>query len=217
MATASEGFIKGVFELADAEFRKAGWTKRKPDIFSQDLSEDGYGRVGLNKAIGRGNGILEINPIVGVGSHKLERFWMEMIGQKFQPYIGAAIGRNVGYLIPEKKYRPWLFREQDNCEALLADMVATVQKYGRPFMREHLELPALCEAMRYSKLGGPQDQYRIPAAWVLLGKNAEAEAFLEAKLKEMAGRNDLDAESFRKFAVKLREACKPQNDYRHLP
>jgi hypothetical protein len=205
MATASIGFIKRVFQLADAEFRKAGWTKRKHG-FSVDLSEDIYGRVGLNKAIGRGNGILEINPIVGVGSHKLEKLVMELLGLKFQPYVGAAIGRNVGYLMPEKKYRPWLFCEEDNCEALVADMVATVQEFGRPFMQEHMGLSALCEAMRHSRLGGPLDQYRIPAAYVLLGKNAEAEAFLEAKLKEMGSRNDMDAEWFRRFAAKLREA-----------
>ena len=88
----------------------------------------------------------------------------------------------------------------------MADMVATVQEFGRSFTQEHMGLPALCEAVRYSRLGGPHDQYRIPAAYVLMGKNAEAETFLEAKLKEMGTRNDMDAESFRKFAAQLREA-----------
>jgi hypothetical protein len=35
-----------------------------------------------------------------------------------------------------KKYKPWLFHQGDNCEALLADMVATIQNYGPPFMQE---------------------------------------------------------------------------------
>lgn len=204
MVTPSKVFIKRVFELADTEFRKAGWTKRKPDVFSFDLSGDIYGRVGLNKAVGRGDGILEINPIVGVGSHKLEKLVMELLGQDVQPYIGAAIGRNIGYLTPEKKYRPWLFREEENCGALLADMVANVQTFGCPFMREHMDLSALREAMMHSRLGGPHDQYRIPAASVLLGKNSEAEMFLEAKLTEIGSRNDMDAEWFRNFATKLR-------------
>jgi len=73
MATISKDFIKNVFDVATLELGKAGWAKRKPDIFSVDLSDDVYGRVGLNKAIGRGNGVLEINPIVGVGSHQLEK------------------------------------------------------------------------------------------------------------------------------------------------
>jgi hypothetical protein len=213
MATASKGFIKKVFELADVEFRKAGWIKRDSGIFSLDLSEDIYGWVGLNKAIRRGNGILEINPVVGVGSHKLERFWMKLIGQNFRPYFGAAIGRNIGYITPDKKYKSWLFREEDDCEVLLRDMVRTVQIFGCPFIQEHMGISALCEAMRHSRLGGPHDQYRIPAAFVLLEKNAEAEAFLETKLMEMGGRNDLDAESFRSFASKLREAIKPEKPY----
>ena len=209
MVTASKEFIKRVFELANNEFCKVGWTKRKSG-FSADLSEDIYGVIGLNKAIGRGNGILEINPIVGVGSHKLEKMVMELLGQKFQPYAGAAIGRNVGYLTPEKKYKPWLFREEDDCKTLLAGMVATIQKYGRPFIQEHMELSALCEAMRHSKFGGPHDQYRIPAAYMLLGNKIEAEAFLETKLNEMSSRNDLDAESFRRFAAKLRDPFRHQ-------
>ena len=209
MDTASKGLIRRVFELADVEFQQTGWTRRKPDAFSLDLSGDIYGRVGLNKAVGRGKGILEINPIIGVGSHELEKFVMTLLDQKFHPYAVAAIGRNLGYLMPEKKYRPWLFREEDDCEALVADMVAAVQTFGRPFMQEHMELTDLYEAMRDSKFGGPHDQYRIPAASVLLGRNVEAEAFLETKLKEIGNRNDMDAEWFRRFAARMREAFKP--------
>jgi hypothetical protein len=208
MQTASKEFIKKVFEIAAAELCKEGWTKRK-NGFSVDLSEDIYRVVGLNKSIGRGDGLLEINPIIGVGSHKLERFWLELIGQKFQPYAGAAIGRNVCYLMPAKKYRPWLFRQVDNCESLVADMVATIQEFGPPFVHTHMEVSALCAAMRYSKLGGPNDHYRIPVAHILLGKNAEAETYLEVKLKEMGSRNDREAESFRGFSAKLRETVKP--------
>jgi hypothetical protein len=207
MATVSKEFITRVLEIAAAEFCKAGWTKRK-NGFSLDLSEDIYGVVGLNKAIGRGNGILEINPVVGVGSQKLEKLWLELLGQKFRPYVGAAIGRNVGYLMHGKTYKSWLFHQEANCEAVVADMVATVQEYGPPFMQQHMQLSALCEAMKHAKVSGPHDQYRIPVACVLLGKNAEAETFLEVKLKEMGGRNDRDAESFRSFAVKLRETIK---------
>jgi len=46
---------------------------------------------------------------------------------------------------------------------------------------------------------------------MLLGDKIEAESFLEAKLKEMSSRNDLDAESFRRFAAKLRDAFRHQS------
>jgi len=96
-------------------------------------------------------------------------------------------------------------------------MVEAVQKFGRPFMQEHFELSTLYEAMRHSRLGGPNDQYRIPAVCVLLGKNAEAETFLEEKLKEIGSRNDIDAEWFRTFAANSVRLLSPQNDYRYWP
>ena len=63
----SKEFIKAVFDATAAEFRKAGWTMHSSNIFAVDLSPDAYGCIGLNKAIGRGEGILEINPVVSVG------------------------------------------------------------------------------------------------------------------------------------------------------
>jgi len=128
----------------------------------------------------------------------------ELLAQKFQPYVGAAIGSNVGYLSPEKKYRPWLFRENDEVATPVADMVATIERFGRPFVLGNMRLADLYESMRNAKLGGPHDQYRIPVACVLLGKNQEAETFLETKLAEIGSRDDLDTEWFRMFATKLR-------------
>jgi hypothetical protein len=209
MPTVSKDFIKDVFAAATAELQKAGWAKKRPNIFAEDLSDDAYGRVGLNKAIGRGNGVLEINPIVGVGSHRLEKFVAELLGQKFQPYVGAAIGCNVGYLMPEKRYRPWLFRELDDWKAPVADMVAAIDVFGRPFILKNAELAALYASMKNSKLGGPHDQYRIPAACVILGKNLEAATFLDAQLAEIGSRDDMDAQLFKRFATRLRQSCGP--------
>jgi hypothetical protein len=202
MMAAPKEFSKIILALVGAKLGSHGWAARKPGMFSLDLSTDVYGWIGLNKAVGRGREILEINPIVGVGSHKMERLVMELLGQKFQPYVGIAIGKNVGYLSPEKKYKPWLFHAGENPEPLVADMVANIQTFGLPYIQAHVQLSILGQAVR--DMGGPLDKYHIPATYVLLGENGEAEKFLVATLDKIGDRTDADANLFRNFASKLR-------------
>ncbi len=203
---ASPRFIKDVFQLVAAALHSAGWTKRKSNIFSLDLSEEAYGCVGLNKALYRG-GILQINPVVSVGNKRVENLVADLMRMRFEPYTTACLGMNVGYLMAEQKYAPWSFQEDTNCEAVVADLVATVEKYGRPFMEHNVTLAALYNALLNSKRGTPPDQldYRIAAAADLLGKRTEAEAFVDARLREIGNRNDEAAEWFRKFAANLLE------------
>src|SRR5207244_11481528 len=117
---------------------------------------------GLNIATqGRGPCVLEINPVVGVRHQELERLVSEPSGIKAHEYIPPSIGTNGGYLMPEKKYKPWLFQERGEYEALVAGMVSTVEKFGRPFMERDAELSILYETMR--ELGVADDfNYRLP-------------------------------------------------------
>jgi hypothetical protein len=203
----SKGFIKSVFDVAALEFGMAGWTKRKTNIVSLDLSPEAYGCVGLNKAVGHLEPILEINPVVSVGNHQVEKLIAEFTAQKFEPYTTAAIGANVGYLMPEGKYRPWLFQEGDTWQPLVTEMVAIVEKFGRPFMQQNTELAALYSTLLNSKRGTPPDplDYRIAVAAMVLGKRTEATEFVDAKLREIGDRPDAAAAWFRQFAAKLRE------------
>ena len=140
-----------------------------------------------------------------MGSHKLEKIVSECLGLKLQPYGSTAIATNVGYLTPNHQYRCWLFKQDQDCRALVGDMVATVEMYGRPFIQKHSDLLAIYESMRNSNLGvSNMLDYKISAACVLLGRQAEAERYLDSKLKAIEGRSDMAAESFRKFGVRLR-------------
>ena len=203
---ASPNFVKDVFKLATTALCEAGWTKRKSDIFSCDLSQDAYGCVGLNKALYRG-GILQINPVVSVGNMKVEKLIAELTGMEFVPYATASVGMNVGYLMPEQKYVAWSFQEDVNCEAPIAEMVAAIGKFGRSFMEQNATLPTLYNTLLNSKRGTPPDQldYRIAVTADLLGKHTEAETFVDAKLREIGTRNDEAAEWFRKFVARLRQ------------
>ncbi len=204
--TVSKDFVSHVFALAAEQLARVGFQKRKADIFTVAVNEEVVGWLGLNKALYRG-GVLQINPVVGVRHQKLESRVAELLGQKPHQYIPASISTNVGYLMPEKKYVAWSFQEDANCEAPVAEMVAAIEKFGRPFMEQHAALATLNHALLNSKRSTPPDQldYRIAAASDLLGKHREAETFVDAKLREIGNRNDEAAELFRKFATKLRE------------
>lgn len=202
------GLIKDVSADATRALTTAGWEKRKAG-FSLDLRDKLYGFLGLNKAVGRGTDeYLEINPIVGVGSHDLEKLVAKSVGRKWQPYEGAAIASNIGYLTPEKKYRSWIFQAGDSITAQIDDMVSTIEKYGRPFIMKHADLSALVDGMGNGGLGGPFDQLRIPAALVLLNQPDKAESYLEKELTSLGDRRDANAEIIRQFASKLRQSIK---------
>lgn len=202
----SKTFVSRVFALAADKLGAIGFEKRKADIFTLNINEGVVGWLGLNKALYRG-GIVQINPVVGIRHQKLETVVADLLGQKPDQYVTASISTNVGYLMPEKKYAAWSFQEGDNGEALVAGMVAAVDKFGRPFMEQAATLEAIYNTLLNSKRGTPPDplDYRIAVASVLLGKRAEAKTFVDAKLREIGNRTDAAAECFRKFAMKLGE------------
>jgi hypothetical protein len=114
--------------------------------------------------------------------------------------------------MPGKKYAAWSFQEGNNCEPSVAEMVAAVEGFARPFMEQNSTLTTLYNTLLNSKRGTPPDQldYRIAIAAVLLGRPAEAQAFVDTKLREIGNRTDEAAEWFRKFATKLGEGERDQ-------
>jgi len=204
--TVSKDFVSYVFALAAEQLARAGFQKRKVDIYTSAVNGEVAGWLGLNKALYR-EGVLQINPVVGVRHQKLESRVAELLGQKPHQYVPATISTNVGYLMPEEKYVAWSFKADANCETPVAEVVAAIGKFGRPFMEQNGTLATLYSALLSSKRGTPPDQfdYRIAAAADLLGKHTEAETFIDARLREIGNRNDEAAVCFRNFATKLRE------------
>ena len=204
----SKELIKELFTLVTREFQQAGWVRRKPtiNVYSTDLSVDAYGWVGLNRAVLRGQGIVEINPVVGVGHHKIEKLFAELQGLKWQPYATAVITTNIGYLMPDRRYHAWFFSRGESTEQVAKDMVETIEEFGGQFLRANTDLTTLCETMRNSGLGMPHLlEYRIPIAYTLLARCREAEAFVESTLNNIGSRADMAAETYREFVIRLRE------------
>jgi hypothetical protein len=162
----------------------------------------------LNKATGgRGPGVVEINPVVGVRNQRVERLVAELSCEQFDELSPFSAGANVGYLSPQSKYRPFIFTEGMPLDGPVDQLVDAVRVYGLPFIHSNVSLVTLLETMR-SKRFAIQfvAVYRIPVALYLLGKSAEADAFLDDELAKLGTEADPAAERFRSFARHFKRA-----------
>ena len=76
-------FTKDVFALLHDRLGALGFRKRKPQVVSLLVDEGVLGLIGLNKATGRGAGILEINPVIGIRNQTIERMVSGCLGEPF--------------------------------------------------------------------------------------------------------------------------------------
>jgi len=181
---------------------KLGFHTRRGGIFTIELSEHVLGWLGLNRATKhRLAGEVEINPVVGVSHEQIERLVDELRGEKPEGYVPATISTPLGYLLPEGRYRAWIFTD-DRAEAVAADMVATIAEYGLPFMRSFTDLDSLSRALEPRSKFAIEDnaQYRRPLAWLLAGDEKRAFAELEKALALLGERSDIAATDLRRFA-----------------
>lgn len=205
MVKASKKLISEVMEIARQELGNSGMRKRgQGEIYTCELNQETIGWVGLNRAVGHRDGLLEINPIMGVRHQPLERMLADIVGEKFHPCIPPSIGVHLGYLMPQKEYIPWLFADDGGNGIRVKKMVAAIIEYGRPFMEANTTLDALCETMAHSGFGVPhQIAYRLPVAYLMLGQTSVVEGFLRSQLAEIGDRKDPAAQDYREFATRL--------------
>ena len=182
-----------------------GYQKRAEQIFTLDLSDEFLGWLGLNRAIDRGDGALALNPVVGVRYQVMERTLAEITGEKFHAYIPPTVSVNVGYLLLENSYRSWRFEEGGANQEKVLDMIAVVDKVGRPFMESMADLESLTVALEAKRYSLPDDRrYHLPVIYLLKGEHDLARSHLVRCVAELGDREDLAAAEYRNFAEKMR-------------
>ncbi len=191
-------------ELADLGFKK-----RAGDIFTRDLGPEVLGWIGLNRATKGRPGVLEINPVVGVRHQPTERLLAELRKEKVHPYVPPTLSVHLGYLMPEREYRPWLFPEGKDSEGQTRRMVQAVSGFGVPFMEENSTLERMVATIEASGFGVPeQNHYRLPVMYYLLERRGTAEEYIAKRLSDLGERDDLAARQYRCFAEALRQRMK---------
>lgn len=199
-------FVKKVIRTVEQQLFAIGFQKRKLGILSCESTRDTIGWIGLNIAAGRGDGIFEINPIVGVRNQRIERIVAELNNDLFNELSPPSLSGNIGYLMPENRYLPFLFREEASIEAVGDKLCETVKTYGMPFIKKLSDLASLVEAMANARFRINEIVVeRIPVGLWLLGDKDGVELFLADQLMQINNRNDPAAIKYKNFAKKLQE------------
>ena len=183
-----------------------GFRTRRDAIYTIELSKDALGDLGLNRATRHQlSGEIEVNPVVGVRHHEVERLVAELRGQKAHAYVPSTIATPIGYVMPEARYRAWLFTAE-RAEAVAAEMVAVIAEHGLAFMQANKDLKDICRALEpHSELTiADSAVYRLPIALFLCGEKHRAAEKLEMSVAALGARGDMAANYFRRFARALR-------------
>ncbi|WP_375756093.1 hypothetical protein [Corallococcus exercitus] len=190
---------------------KLGFRKRAGHVFTLDLAPNVLGWLGLNRATRHlAAGEVEINPVIGVRFQEVERLVAECRGEKFHAYQPSTISSPLGYLMPEKKYKAWVFAP-GRSETVATDMTNAIAMHGVAFMRSVVDLDELRKLLRGEFGLEHQLAYRRPTAALVAGEPEQARALLDEALAAIGARTDLAAAEFRKFAASLRSRLLPRS------
>jgi hypothetical protein len=202
---ASKELIQEVMQLAQAGLVERGYKKRTGQIFTLELSTGFLGWLGLNRAVNRGDGSMAVNPVVGVRFQELERTLEAIMDEGPQAYVVPTISINIGYLTPENSHKTWVFSESAHNHKTVSDMLAAVEKYGRPFMISMADMRSIQNAFEAKEYSLPENRkYHLPLIYHLRGEDDRTRAELQKNLTEIGEREDLAAQRYRQFAKRLK-------------
>ncbi len=203
---AREGLVAEASAAWSAALAALGFVKRSGDISTRPVAKDVLGWLGLNRAVNRADALLEVNPVIGVRHQELERIVAELLGQKFHRYNPPTISIHLGYLMPEGRYRPWLFGDEKPVSDAASEMVQAIDAYGGGFMNKNASLETIVAAMEDSQVGiAEQLAFRRPVGYLLLGDLGRARDAVQVSLERLGDRRDPAAQRFRSFAAAFEE------------
>jgi hypothetical protein len=196
-----QGLVAEASEAWQSALVSAGFRKRSGDVFTQAVAPDVLGWLGLNRAVSRGDGLLEVNPVVGIRHQRLERVVADLLGASFHEYTPPTVSIHLGYPMPEGRYRPWLFGGDLPTDAVAAEMADSIMTYGVPFMTDRASLSAIVSLMADSRIGiAEQLAFRRPVGYFLLGEPGRARDAARDSVSQLGDRRDLAAQRLRAFA-----------------
>lgn len=195
----------GLASLFEA-LRSIGFKKHANESLTLPLSDDTNGWLGLNRASRSGGpGDMNMHPVCGVRHNQVEQLVAEIRGEKFQRFGAPSVTKPMRYLVPIERRMDWILTRESPEEntAVIADILASLEAYGLPYMRQRTSLEGLAEALLANEGHNHVRIYRAPAALFLLNRPNEALDYLESELRAAADRTDPAVMEFRAFASEL--------------
>jgi hypothetical protein len=165
-----------------AALARLGFRQHGERPFITEPNGEFVGWLGLNRATRRGEGITALNPVVGVRHEGIEMLVAELRDKPFDHSSPPTIATPLGYLTPHRTYREWLLTGPETVDAVVADMVDAIGRYGVTFVEDNSDLTKLVARMTEGNYGFRQDtEYRLPLGLFLLGDiDGSREAIAEA-------------------------------------
>jgi hypothetical protein len=170
------------------------------NAFIEERSPGVFGWVGLNLKTSDLPRSLGVNPTIGVRHEKLESVLIEL-----SPDLSDApfpsITRPLGYLMPDRSFRSWVFKEGVDGNSTAREIVSAVVEYGGEFISRFSDWPTFSSEAESSGL--ILDHMRaktIPIIEALNGNVDRARELVASELVKVADGEDFYSKSYRIFA-----------------
>ncbi len=184
-----------------ARLGEGGFRQREPEIFTKEISPDVLGWVGINLTGKKADGLLYVNPIVGIRHQLIEEKWAKLIGENPHPYLLPTLSTNAGFLGPRHEYKEWGFEEGKDNTSIIARLARFVLSTGLQFMKETASLSKILE--RTDMMVPDSALFRIPIIHWLNGDEEQVRVTLRGEIAKTRKRKDKTIEDYRLFAKKL--------------
>lgn len=184
-----------------ARLSEGGFKKREPGIFTKELSPDVLGWVGINLTGKKADGLIYVDPIVGVRHQAIEAKWAKLLGDKPHAYLLPTLSTNAGFLGPRKEHKEWGFEEGKDNTSIIARLARFVLSTGLQFMKETSSLPKILE--RTDMMVPDSELFRVPIIHWLQADEEQVRVTLRGEIARTRKRKDKTIEQYRLFAKKL--------------
>lgn len=210
MATARRELIEAGLSACRRQLEALGFRRRGANIFTVPLAPRLLGWVALGKGIHRGDGSMDITPVVGLLHQDVQRVVAACAHLPYHRYYPPTVGTNVGQLTPEARDLWIVFPPHEPVEEPAARVCQPISEYGIPWMREHASLAAIYELLSSRQFSSsPMSNFKLLVIAWMLGQADVARQMLRNELKRIMESGSPNAagalEVYRRFAAELEE------------
>ncbi|MBS1152304.1 MAG: hypothetical protein H6Q89_4002 [Myxococcaceae bacterium] len=180
---------------------EGGFKRREAGIYTKELSSDVLGWVGIHLTGKKADGLLYVDPIVGIRHQQIEAKWAKLLGEKPHPYLLPTLSTNAGFLGPRREHKEWGFEEGRDNTSIIARLARFVLSTGLQFMKETASLNKILE--RTDMMVPDSVLFRVPIIHWLTGDEEQVRVTLRGEIANTRKRKDKTIEQYRVFAKKL--------------
>lgn len=168
--------------------------KKKQYYFIKPIDNNVIATLGFGMILHKAKGHIFIDVTIGVSHKNVEQLYAKLVGID-KPLLQSTIGKQIGYLMPEKSYKEWDFIENADNTYVYEDLLKNIQTYGFAYQEKMKDFDNLFEAIEKREQGvlnQARDRY-LPILYYLKGDKQKGLKSIEEAI-ERQGKPVSDAE-----------------------